>query len=107
MPRGYKRVTADTSATNAGSNAAGNSVSFYVPRIPSFRPGPGPFLASVKSPRYRPVRLVASARRPPGGGWAPARRPERRPPDLSPVPRGFEQQWRHVSAPRAYWVGRR
>lgn len=105
MPRGWAPATNSVSSgTNAGTNAAGDAGrTGYIPRIPSFRFMRGPVLASVKSPRFRPVRPHASARRPRGAGWAPPeqrRGPER--PHISPAP--FAQQWRHVAAPRAYHV---
>ena len=106
MTRGWQSATAATSGTNAATNAAFDAGrTAYIPRIPSFRFMRGPWLASVKSPRYYPVRPHASARRPAGAGWAPHRpRPARRVPDIAPAP--FPQQWRHVAAPRAYPVSR-
>jgi hypothetical protein len=107
MARGWTRATNSvTSGTNAATNAASDAGrTGYIPRIPSFRFMRGPVLASIKSPRFYPVRPHASERRPPGAGWAPFR-PDRarRLPDISPAP--FAQQWRHVSAPRAYPVSR-
>lgn len=92
-----------TSGTNAGTNAftdAGHTG--WYPRIPSFRWGPGPHLAAMKSPRFRPAP-PAARRRPPGAGWAhPHGEPRGHAPHISPAPRGHEQLWRHVSAPRAY-----
>jgi hypothetical protein len=105
MPRGWAPATNSvTSGTNAGTNAASDAGrTAYIPRIPSFRFMRGPWLASVKSPRYYPVFPHASARRPAGAGWAPfAPRGARGVPYISPSP--FGQQWRHVSAPRAYRV---
>ena len=107
MARGWVRASNTvTTGTNAATNAAYDAgAAAYVPRIPSYRWIRGPVLASVKSPRYWPTRLHASARRPSGAGWSPhAARPGRRLPDISPAPWG--QQWRHVSAPRAYPVSR-
>jgi hypothetical protein len=105
MPRGWTPATnSTTSGTNAGTNAAGDAGrTGYIPRIPSFRFMRGPVLASVKSPRFYPTRPHAAARRPVGAGWAPPR-DERGPrrPYISPAP--FPQEWRHVSAPRAYRV---
>jgi hypothetical protein len=107
MARGWSAASNSvTSGTNAGTNAASDAGrTGYIPRIPSFRYLRGPVLASVKSPRFRPARPIASGRRPPGAGWAPhAPHRGRRPPDVAPAP--FGQQWRHVSAPRAYPVSR-
>jgi hypothetical protein len=91
------------SGTNAGTNAytdAGHTG--WVPRIPSFKWQRGPWLAAVKSPRYRPAP-PAARRRPEGAGWARRiEEPRPRAPHISPAPRGHEQLWRHVSAPRAY-----
>lgn len=108
MPRGWVRASNSvTSGTNGGTNAASDAGrTGYIPRIPSFRYMRGPWLASVKSPRYRPVRIIASGRRPIGAGWAPPRpgRGPERIPHIAPAP--WPQQWRHVSAPRAYPVSR-
>lgn len=94
-----------TSGTNAATNAftdAGHTRTGWYPRIPSFHWGPGPHLAAMKSPRFRPAP-PAARRRPPGAGWAqPHGAPGWHPPHISPAPRGHEQLWRHVSAPRAY-----
>ena len=91
------------SGTNAASNAYDNAGhTGWTPRIPGFRWQRGPWLAAVKSPRFR-FAPPASGRRPPGAGWGrPAGEPRWHPPHISPAPRGHEQIWRHVSAPRAY-----
>jgi hypothetical protein len=107
VARGWTRATGTVSGSNAFGNAASDAGrSAYVPRIPGFRWSRGPWLASVKSPRWGIAR-PASARRPSGAGWAMPGRAPARGPHVSPAPPGFGQQWRHVSAPRAYPVSRR
>jgi hypothetical protein len=107
------RFTETAGGTNAGTNAGTDSpiavTARWVPRIPSFRGAHGPLLASIKRPvtgrqRYAPP---ASGRRPQGAGWGhqAAHEPERRP-QPSPEPRGWGQEWRHVSVPRARPGGR-
>jgi len=109
VARGWVRGPQTVAGSNAGGNAASDGGrNVYIPRVQGFRwDVRGPVLASTKSPRFYPTSLHASARRPRGAGWAPFR-PARstRGPDISPQPRGFGQEWRHVSAPRAYLMGR-
>lgn len=81
----------------------------WTPRIPSFRPGRGPSLASPKRPVTGRMAHTppASAHRPPGAGWGRIHRPyPESHPYPSPQPPEHQQHWVHVSAPRARPGGR-
>jgi hypothetical protein len=105
-------MTLVAAGTNAATNAGTDTGVKWVPRIPSFPRGWGPFMASWKRPVRHRMRWAppAAGRRPPGAGWghreggdteSPYRRSH-----PSPQNRPDQQNWVHVSHPRARAGGR-